>query len=77
MHIASNQDAHVALLVEALNGLEAFAAAQPKDQPVGLIIDEFQRVIELGGPQAESQIRAVIQRHKRVAMCSPAPRHAC
>ena len=66
MHIAPNQDAHVALLIEALNGLEALAAAQPKNQPVGLIIDEFQRVIELGGPQAESQIRAVIQRHRRV-----------
>ena len=66
MHLASNQDAHVALLVEALNGLEALAADQPKNQPVGLIIDEFQRIVELGGSQAESQLRAVIQRHKRV-----------
>jgi len=66
MHVASSQEEHVALLIEALNGLEAFAEAQPSNQPIGLIIDEFQRVIELGGPQAESQIRAVIQRHKRV-----------
>jgi hypothetical protein len=66
MNIASSQEAHVTLLVEALNGLEALAAAQPKTQPVGLIIDEFQRIIELGGIQAESQIRAAIQRHQRI-----------
>ena len=66
MNIASTQEAHLTLLVEALNGLEALAAAQPKDRPVGLIIDEFQKVIELGGTTAESQIRAAIQRHKRV-----------
>jgi hypothetical protein len=46
--------------------LEALAAAQSKNRPVGLIIDEFQKVIELGGKAAESQIRAAIQRHKRV-----------
>jgi AAA+ ATPase superfamily predicted ATPase len=66
MNIAANADAHVALLVEALNGLEAMAEAQPKTLPVGLVIDEFQRIIEMGGRQAESQIRATIQRHKRV-----------
>jgi hypothetical protein len=53
-------------LIEALNGLEALAASQPESKPIGLIIDEFQRIIELGGKQAESQIRAAIQRHKRV-----------
>jgi AAA+ ATPase superfamily predicted ATPase len=66
MTIASTQEAHLTLLVEALNGLEALAAAQPKNRPVGLIIDEFQKIIELGGTGAESQIRAAIQRHKRV-----------
>ncbi len=66
MNVASTQEAHLTLLVEALNGLEALAAAQPKGRPVGLIVDEFQKVIELGGIQAESQIRAAIQRHKRV-----------
>jgi hypothetical protein len=66
MNIASTQEAHLTLLVEALNGLEALAAAQPKNRPVGLIIDEFQKIIELGGTAAESQIRAAIQRHKRV-----------
>jgi AAA+ ATPase superfamily predicted ATPase len=61
-----SQNDHVTLLVEALNGLETLAQAQSKDQAVGLIIDEFQKVIELGGTQTESQIRAAIQRHKRV-----------
>jgi uncharacterized protein len=66
MNVASTQDAHLTLLAEALNGLEALAAAQPKNRPVGLIIDEFQKIIELGGTTAESQTRAAIQRHKRV-----------
>ena len=64
--VASANDRHIGLLVEALNGLEALATAQPNHRPVGLIIDEFQKVIELGGTSAESQIRAGIQRHKRV-----------
>jgi len=55
----------VRLLVEALNGLEALARAQPEDRPVGMILDEFQKVAELGGVSAEAQIRAAIQRHKR------------
>ncbi|MEZ2346693.1 ATP-binding protein [Terriglobus sp. RCC_193] len=66
VNVASSQEAHVGLLVEALNGLEALAADQPEGRTVGLIIDEFQKVIEIGGLQAESQIRAAIQRHKRV-----------
>lgn len=66
MQLTSSQDERVSLLVEALNGLEALASDLPKNQPVGVIVDEFQRIIELGGPQAESQLRAVIQRHKRV-----------
>ena len=33
---------------------------------MGLIIDEFQRVIELGGEAIEYQIRAAIQQHSRV-----------
>lgn len=66
VNVAGTSDGHVSLLVEALNGLEALAADQPASRSVGLIIDEFQRLIELGGRQAESQIRAAIQRHKRV-----------
>lgn len=53
------------LLTDALNGLEKLARAQPEDRPVGLILDEFQRVIELGGSDAEGQIRAAIQTHSR------------
>jgi hypothetical protein len=64
--VTTNQEQHMALLVDALNGLEALASQQPKNHAVGLVIDEFQRVIELGGAQAEAQIRAAIQRHRRV-----------
>lgn len=59
-------EGHMTLMVEALNGLESLAASQPESKPIGLIIDEFQRIIELGGQQAEAQIRAAIQRHKSV-----------
>jgi uncharacterized protein len=61
----SEEQGGVTLLVEALNGLEALAKAQPTGRAVGLVIDEFQKVIELGGDSAEAQIRAAIQRHKR------------
>jgi AAA+ ATPase superfamily predicted ATPase len=54
------------LLVDALNGLEKLANAQPENRPVGLIIDEFQRLIEIGGRAVEGQIRSAIQRHSRV-----------
>jgi len=56
---------HVTLLVEALDGLEQLAKVQPKDRAVGLVIDEFQKIIEIGGQSAEAHIRAAIQRHKR------------
>ena len=61
----SEEQGGVSLLVEALNGLESLAKAQPAGRAVGLVIDEFQKVIELGGDAAEAQIRAAIQRHKR------------
>jgi hypothetical protein len=66
LNTATGNDNCVTLLVEALNGLEKLAKAQTIDQPVGLVVDEFQKIIELGGRQAESQIRAAIQRHKHV-----------
>jgi uncharacterized protein len=62
---AQGEGAAVGLLVDALDGLENLAAAQPAEQPVGLVIDEFQRIIEIGGQDAERQIRSAIQRHKR------------
>ena len=61
-----NAEEHVGLLVEAFDGLEAMAAEQPQSRPVGLIVDEFQQIIEMGGTKAEAQIRAAIQRHRRV-----------
>jgi uncharacterized protein len=54
----------VPLLVELLNGLENLAATSKG--PVGLIIDEFQKIIELAGESAEGQIRAAIQKHAHV-----------
>lgn len=62
--LATDGGDRVTLLVEALNGLEALSKARAKQQPVGLVIDEFQNIIHLGGRQAESQIRAAIQRHR-------------
>jgi AAA+ ATPase superfamily predicted ATPase len=55
----------IQLLVDALDGLESLARAQPASRPVGLILDEFQKIVEVGGASAEAQIRAAIQRHKR------------
>jgi hypothetical protein len=63
---AASPDHAIQQLVDALHGLEQLALAQPASRPVGLIIDEFQRVIELGGARAEAQIRAAIQQHSRV-----------
>jgi len=53
------------LLIDALNGLEKLAKSQPDDKPVGFILDEFQRVIEIGGREVEGQIRAAIQTHSK------------
>ena len=62
---AENGGKNVELLVDALDGLERLAQAQAKTRPVGLVIDEFQKVIDVAGSTAEAQIRAAIQRHKR------------
>ena len=51
---------------DALDGLEKLALAQPDSRPVGLIIDEFQALIDHGGENAEAQIRSAIQEHHRV-----------
>lgn len=55
---------HAGNLIEALNGLEALAQAD--DRPIGLALDEFQRVLELGGVAAEAQVRAAIQNHSHI-----------
>jgi hypothetical protein len=62
---AETEPAHIPLIVDALDGLDALAAKQ--DQPVGLILDEFQKIIEAGGKSAEGQIRAAVQQHRNVA----------
>jgi|SRR5690242_2699978 len=56
---------HIGLLIDMLDGLEQLARGQPEARPVGLMLDEFQKVVDLGGTEAEAQIRAAIQRHKR------------
>lgn len=61
---ATTAQTQVPLLVEFLNGLEKLAASAKG--PVALFIDEFQKVIELGGESAEGQIRAAIQKHAHV-----------
>jgi AAA+ ATPase superfamily predicted ATPase len=53
------------LVIDALDGLERLASEQPADHPVGLIIDEFQKLVE-GNRENEAQIRAAVQQHARV-----------
>src|SRR3974390_339494 len=53
-----SSDQQVTMLVEALDGLEELAKAQPKTRSVGLIIDEFQKIIESGGPAAGASNRS-------------------
>lgn len=52
------------LLVEALNSLERLAG--DSGQKVGVIFDEFQELLLLGGAGIEKQLRAAIQTHERV-----------
>lgn len=55
----------VPLLVDVLDGVERLAAGAA--QPVAVVLDEFQKVVEEGGRDAEAQIRAAIQQHRHVA----------
>ena len=48
-----------ALLSETLSGLDRLASASRR--PVAVIIDEFQKIVEDGGIEAEGQIRATVQ----------------
>ncbi len=52
------------LLVETLNNLEKLAAASK--QKIGIVLDEFQKLLQLGGPSIEGQLRAAIQHHEHV-----------
>ena len=49
------------LLVDGLGGVERLAAET--SAPVGIMLDEFQHLIELGGRSAEGQLRSAVQQH--------------
>ena len=53
-----------ALLSETLAGLNQLAASSR--EPVAVIIDEFQKIVEDGGIQAEGELRAAVQSHDHV-----------
>lgn len=53
-----------AMLADVLNGIEA--AAERTGKRVGIVVDEFQKVVAEEGLQAERQLRAVVQRHHHV-----------
>ena len=50
------------LLVEGLRGVNRLAGESAA--VVGVILDEFQHVVELGGENAEGQFRAAVQEHQ-------------
>ncbi len=56
--------AEIPLLIDALHGIEALA--RKSKQPFGIILDEFQHIIELGGETAERQLRAAVQEHRKI-----------
>ena len=62
---ALGRESGVPLLADVLGGVERLAA-QSKI-PVAVIIDEFQRIVERDGVEAERQLRAAIQRQRHVA----------
>jgi hypothetical protein len=61
---SDTEPGQIPLIVDALNGIEELAAKHK--QPVGLILDEFQKLIELGGASAEGQLRAAVQTHRHI-----------
>jgi uncharacterized protein len=52
------------ILARALDAVESMAAEAGR--PVGVVIDEFQDIVEHGGIAAEKQLRAAIQRHEHI-----------
>jgi hypothetical protein len=62
--VKSGEAGHTPLLVEAIDGLARLAADAKR--PTALVIDEFQKVIQLGGQGAEAQMRAAVQRNTDV-----------
>ncbi len=52
------------LLIDTLNSLEKLAAHSKRK--VGVIFDEFQHLLKLGGAELEGQLRAAIQTHRQI-----------
>lgn len=52
------------MLIDALNSLERLAANAKRR--VGVIFDEFQHLLKLGGAGIEGQLRAAVQTHRHV-----------
>jgi len=55
----------IPLLVDVIDGIERLAARAKV--PVAIIFDEFQKIVEVGGADAEAQLRAAVQHHKQLA----------
>lgn len=62
---AKTNPASLPLLTDVLNIVDRMAAAA--DKRAAVILDEFQQIIEEGGPTAERQIRGTVQRHHHTA----------
>jgi uncharacterized protein len=61
---ADSRASAVPLLADVLDGVER--GAKKAGRPVAVVVDEFQKVVEDGGVEAEGQIRAAVQRHRYV-----------
>ena len=59
-----SESSAVPLLADVLGGVER--AAKKAERSVAVVIDEFQKIVEIGGLEAEGQIRAAVQRHRHV-----------
>ena len=53
------------LLAEVLDGIDRLAAEEKV--VTGVVLDEFQHVVEEGGEPAERQLRAAVQKHRHLA----------
>jgi len=56
----------VGLLIDALAALEKMAGEVSPRRLTGVVLDEFQKIVELGGETTEAQLRAAIQQHRHV-----------
>ena len=61
---AKGRETGPSLLADVLDGVER--AAEKSGERAGVVIDEFQEIIEDRGVDAEEQIRAAVQRHRHV-----------